>query len=270
MRALIRIDLLDAANILPPREEREEYDKKIRELFSQIGFNARELKDTVSIPSQAELAICPDVEYIFHGVPEVVSEEEKKHLIMLGYTSDGQAKFVICSINQNVLHIRVRDDLFEKLRRSCREMCTSIWTYMVGLHWWGKHVRLKVREYIEVMEPGHHHPTIIGYVIHRPLKALLKQHPGESIMAFSTGLAALALFLFSPELAKPLAAFLEHIKHFEVAYIQGALERVYSAFLVTCTVTIIDLVVRYRALKYGLPILWNAGIEPTQDRVTKQ
>jgi hypothetical protein len=267
MRSLIRIQVIDPANALPPRSNRAEYDPAIAAAFTKIGFDPRVFHAGGSLPPQEELELSSDVAYIFEGVPDPTKTEEKKHLIMLGYTSEGQAKFVICSINQNVLHIRVREDLFDKLRRSCREICTSIWRHAAreGRRFGSSgEVRFAVRGPIEVMEPGHGHPTILGHIVRHPFSIVVNTYPGESVLAFITLAISAILFWWTPNCAPWLTAVIAHLKPFPPAYIQGALERTYSAFLVTFFVTVIDLSSKYREFRRVRPILWNAGIEPNR------
>jgi hypothetical protein len=130
MRALIRAYIREH-KALPNREDaREDYDNALIKLFQEIGYDARRLSGRQDrLPTQDELRDSKDVERLFDGVPDDLRDEETKHLIMLGYTSQGQAKFVVCSINQLVLHIRVRDDLFDKLKRACKEICVSSWNH---------------------------------------------------------------------------------------------------------------------------------------------
>jgi hypothetical protein len=270
MRALIRVEIVDPKCGLPPRANRAEYDPAIISLFGVIGYDARHLANACSLPTQGELEQSKDVEYLFEGVPDRVKDEEMKHLIMLGYTSEGQAKFILCSINQTILHIRVRDDLFDKLRRACKEICRSVWDHSARQikrsfllrKSSDKHFRIKGP--IEVMEPGHGHPTIIGQLVRHPLASLFKNNPGESALALVTLAIAVVMFWKTPEFAPALTAWLAHFKTFKPEYIQGVLERIYSAFLVTFFVTLMDLIIRYRELRRGRPIVWNAGIEPTK------
>src|SRR5207302_1793527 len=95
-----------------------------------IGYDARPLRDSPNVLSDQEhLEGSPVVALILKDVPPEVKNEESQHLVMLGYTSEGQANLLVCSINPNVLHIRVRDDLFDKLRRACKEICTNVWKH---------------------------------------------------------------------------------------------------------------------------------------------
>jgi hypothetical protein len=112
MRALIRIEIVDPKCGLPPRANRSEY-------ATERLCDARHLVNCPSLPTQPELDESEEVKYLFEDAPDLVKRKEMEHLIMLGYTSEGQAKFVLCSINQTILHIRVRDDLFDNLRRAC-------------------------------------------------------------------------------------------------------------------------------------------------------
>ena len=271
MRALIRVTINDPDGTLPSRESREEYNKAIIRLFSAIGFSPRSVTSSTSTPNQCDLEQSKDVQELFESLQGTIYEEEKKHLIMLGYTSAGQAKFVVCSINPDVLHIRARDDLFEKLRLACREICTKIWTHSDRMR--GSRLRFRRKEggpyltlddTIEVMEPGNKTVTILGHLIRRPLAAIPKSYHGKSILAASMFLLATSLFLFSPDLARPVQRILSTVKSFDVLYIQGALERTYSAFLVTFAITMLELYMKYIELRRLRPIVWNAGIEPTR------
>jgi hypothetical protein len=273
MRALMRIEIVDPKNQLPDRNDREQYDAAVVALFKEIGYDARQLSSmATTLPSQAELEQWEEVKRLFEGVPNNVLSEEAKHLVMLGYTSEGQAKFVVCSINQRIIHIRVRDDLFDKLRRACREICTSIWKHAAYMHRpFGKrssYLYLRVNGPVEVIEPGHGHATILGHLIKSPFRELVKTYPRESSLAVITFLVSLTLFWITPDLAPVLTKELQRIKDFQTSYIQGALERTYSAILVTFFLTTVDLAIKFRQLWIGRPIIWNAGIEPSRPQPT--
>jgi hypothetical protein len=269
MRALIRVTVQDRGATLPKREDRQEYDSAITDLFRAIGFDPRSLAGSKTLPSQMELETSEEVKALFEGLQGTIAEEEKKHLIMLGYTSAGQAKFVVCSINQNVLHIRVRDDLFEKLRLACGEICARIWAH--STRWRprfnkrnaGQRRALQLAEVIEVMEPTHKTATILGHLIRWPWVATIRYHRGESLLALVALVTSGTLFWYTPELAEPLTRFLARLKTFQPSYVQGALERTYSALLVTFAITAIELLIKYIELRRGRPIMWNAGIEPS-------
>jgi hypothetical protein len=273
MRALMRIEIVDPKRQLPSRNDRDQYDAAVVALLKEIGYDARQLSSTATtLPSQAELEQWEEVKRLFEGVPNNVLLEETKHLVMLGYTSEGQAKFVVCSINQRIIHIRVRDDLFDKLRRACREICTSIWKHAAHMHrTFGKrpsYLYLRVNGPVEVIEPGHGHATILGHLIKSPLRELIKTYPRESSLAVITLLTSLILFWITPDFAPVLTKWLQRIKDFQISYIQGALERTYSAILVTFFLTIVDLAIKFRQLWIGRPIIWNAGIEPSRPQPT--
>lgn len=71
-------------------------------------------------------------------------------------------------------------------------------------------------------------------------------------------------FWFSPDWATPMTEFFKPFKEFKTEYIQGVLERVFSALIVTCFVTGHDLFMKYREINRNRPIVWNAGIEPNK------
>lgn len=273
MRALIRAEIRGCPDSFPDRGDRREYDAAVIQLVKDIGYDARHLHICLDhLPTQQEMEASEDVAKLFEGVPDPVKTQELKHLVMLGYTSEGQAKFVVCSINQNVLHIRVRDDLFDKLKRACKEICMCAWRHALKrsrlfrlirrkTNW---HLYLFIRGPIEVMEPNHSHATILGHLVRKPLNTLIRHHPGESFLVASALILSLLLFWYTPDWAPSLTQLLIPLKKFEPQYVQGLLERVYSALLVTFFITALDLAVKYRELYRNRPILWNAGIEPTK------
>src|SRR5687767_6561492 len=106
MRALIRAEIVDPGGVLPSRDERETYDAMIVELFKNIGYDPRSLAGHCN-PTQDELEQSKEVAVLFENLQGTIFDEEKKHLVLLGYTSAGQAMFVVCAINQTTLHIRV-------------------------------------------------------------------------------------------------------------------------------------------------------------------
>lgn len=268
MRALIRAEIKGFCNKLPSRNDRTKYDHVLVELFKNIGYDAREWAG--HLPTQDELEESADVNRLFESVPETIKNEELKHLVLLGYTSEGQAKFVVCSINQNILHIRVRDDLFDKLKRACKEICMGAWRHAaVSSFLMRRHRKepnwdlfLSIRGPIEVMEPNHSHPTILGHLTRKPMRTLFKHQAGESILAVLAFSLSILLFLFTPDWAPIVTQILLPIKTFDQQYIQGLLERIYSALIVTFFITTLDLAVKYRDLYRNRPILWNAGIQP--------
>lgn len=278
MRALIRVKITARHNALPPREHREAYDKAIIALFRDIGYDPRTVEGSGAIPTQDELANSKEVKHLFENLldtDEKIVGEEMKHLVMLGYTSAGQAMFVVCSINQDVLHIRVRDDLFEKLRQACSELCGEAWThehkYWVSglLLQKSPAAALRLNDTIEVMEPHHKTATIRGHLVRSAIGATWKYYAAERNLALVTLGIALMLFWNTPQLAPPLTDFLARFKTFDNAYVQSAIERISSAFLITAAVTMLELTIKFFDLRRAKPIMWNAGIEPSRGPSTK-
>jgi len=271
MRALIRVTIVDPSGSLSSREDRENHDKEIIALFKAVGYDPRSLGTNRGLPTESELEESPEVRSLFENLEGTILEEERKHLLMLGYTNAGQARFVVCSTNPKVLHIRVRDDLFEKLRVACAEICVKIWKHSAQQRLRNFISRkpqrrryLQLHDVIEVMEPAHKTATILGNIIRRPLRAVFKYHQKETLLAVFTLVTSVLLFWYAPDLAPPLTKTLATLKSFKVEYIQGALERTYSALLVTFAVTGVQLLLRYFEFRKSRPIMWNAGIEPTR------
>ena len=49
---------------------------------------------------------------------------------------------------------------------------------------------------------------------------------------------------------------------FPSGYVQGGLERTYSAFTVTFFITVLTLLFQYNALRRDRPIRWNSAVRP--------
>lgn len=159
---------------------------------------------------------------------------------------------------------RVRDDHFEKLKRACRELYQKSRKGSLK-QMWNFGYRLKISKLIEVMEPNHGHPTIVGIIIERPLLVILRQELAEAVI----GLAAISVVLVLLFFANPLAGFLvDALKRIDIlpagygiVAMNGALDRLDTAFMVTAFVAFMQLIMKWIKLRKNRPILWNEGIE---------
>lgn len=272
MRALIRASIVThGTESLPDRADREKYDAAIVKLLQDVGFDPRTVSGSSSVPTPEQLAESPEVRALFENLQGTIVDEEKKHLVMLGYAGSGQALFVVCAINQNEIHIRVRDDLFEKLRAACTEICTKVWSHarrrrsLWSLRRRESSFTLRLADQIDVMEPNHKSATIKGRIIYRPLLALFKYHRTATRVALATSFLAAVLFVYAPAIAPRLAAGLSWLRAFDPLYVQGTLERVFSAFLVTFFISLLELFLTWRDYHRRKPVVWNAGIEPSTE-----
>ncbi len=91
MRGLIRVTIVDPGGGLPPRYDREKYDKEVIELFRAVGYDPRSPGEKNNLPTQIELQESAEVRNLFENLGGTILEEERKHLVMLGYTNAGQA-----------------------------------------------------------------------------------------------------------------------------------------------------------------------------------
>ena len=189
-------------------------------------------------------------------------------MIMLGYTSEGQSTFLVCAINPSELHIRFRQGLFERLRRSCVEITRKL------RHHHGAKLTLKrelrrrarTRRIIEVMETKRDIPTIRGEIITSAFRELARRHWPEMIIALLTFAISAVLFFLTPRIAAPTHTWLRQLGFgFTLPYVSGAFERIYSAFLVTFFITSLTLFVNLIVIYRSKPIKWNSEIEPRTD-----
>ena len=108
------------------------------------------------------------------------------------------------------------------------------------------------------MEPKSFFPTIKGEIIQNPFREVLTKEYAEAIIMAVSFVLAGVLFFTTPSMAPRLKRFLESLGFFfETSYIQGAVERVFSAFVVTFFISFIGLIIKYFALRRRRPIDWS-------------
>lgn len=262
MRAVI---MPGTGTAFPDRlEDKDEYDRAVINIFKSMGYDPRSFYDAEGKNLPIKLVETRDVELLFEGVPKDIANEEIKHLVMVGYTSEGQAHFVVCSINRHDLHLRIRDDLFEKLRRACAEICDRSWRAHAKNP---NDPHLDINNTIEIIEHGHSHATIRGDIVQKPLKTVIYENVAETLIIFITFIFSVLLFLFAPKIAENIYDAMKPTELFTKQYVQGFIERVDSALLVTFAIALINISLKYIQLRKTKPIKWNARIEPTS--VTK-
>jgi hypothetical protein len=112
------------------------------------------------------------------------------------------------------------------------------------------------------MEPHRDHPTIQGEIIYSALSEVLQRNSNQRIMMIIAMIISGTLFIYSPQLApiiQPLFTWINPLM--TVGYIQGALERTYSAFLVTFIVTFFTFAIQVFQLRKQKPIIWELDLE---------
>jgi hypothetical protein len=214
---------------------------------------------------------------ILHDIPKDIESQEKNHLVMMGYISQGQAHFTVAAINPGELHVRIQAPLFDRLRKACEDFNQKVVAFSRRKLSWslpglGREVsaeqyRILVNPVIEVLEAHRDHPTLEGDIIRNPWREVTRENPGELAIVSFTFIISLLLFLFTPDLAPKLAGYFVAINpQFTETYIQGTLERIYSAFFVTFSITLFGLAVRARNLKQFMPIKWGPFNPPRRRR----
>lgn len=206
---------------------------------------------------------------IFKDAPEDIQDEEKKRLIMLGYTSKGQSNFLVVAVNPEEIHIRIRQGLFNRLRACATEICDKskkhrdrINQFFGFIQLWRKEAYLVPDSKIEVMESKRDEPTISGQIIDSALKEVYRNDKAEFILMILAAIIAIIGFVYTPSSASYFKNILDHLGgNYEVSYVQGAMERIYSAFLVTFFVTFINIIIKINSVRIDKPIVWNSGIK---------
>lgn len=255
-----------------------EHNKIIEQLIARKE-NSEDIKSSVSSDesfldfyakkAQEILGNSKECLKIFKDAPEDIQDEEKRRLIMLGYTSKGQSNFLVVAVNPQEIHIRIRQGLFNRLRACATEICEkskeyrnqSGWLFGIG-HIFKKTAYFVPDSKIEVMESKRDEPTISGQIIDSALKEVFRNDKAEFILMILSAGIAIVGFIYTPSYAPYFKNILEHIVGtYDVLYVQGAMERIYSAFLVTAFVTFINIIIKINSVRLDKPIVWNSGIK---------
>src|SRR5262245_32223361 len=228
-----------------------------------MGFDAKS--------TGAEVLTRPETGRIIDHIPDDIKDEELHHPILLGYISDGQVHFLVCAVNQRELHIRLQAPLFLRLRRACVELVRknrslSFRRRLIG---WVPFVQPK-RPYItltptiQVLEPGRDEPTIEGTIVNKAFVAAVRRSSDSTIISVLFGSLALTLFFFAREVATVISGRLS--SKYSVDYVEGAIERMFSALLVTSLVAGLGVLIRYLELRRTRPIEWDVltGSRPSR------
>lgn len=276
MRALIRADLQPTNYFSSLWNKREKYNSQVTQLFLEMGFAPVKV-------GQKALLEDPFVQEIIEDMPPDIKEQETQHIIMLGYVGEGQSHFIVTGVNPSVIHIRIKGRLFGRLRRACVEIIKKSRQlrdkrqirFLGGRLVFSKYKTthegnndsvlpyLEIKPIIEVMEPMRDHPTILGEIIESAFVEVLRRNRYEVWLIGFTLIGTVALFFTSPPLAPILERFLLffHITNYNALYIQNALERTFSAFLVSFAVTLLGVFVKIFEMSRLKPIKWDSDTE---------
>ncbi len=279
MRALIRADLQPSDHFSFLWREREEYDSQIIQMFLDMGYAPVKV-------GQEALLNDPFVNEILEDMPPDIKEQETEHLILLGYVGEGQSHFIVTGVNPTEIHIRIKGRLFGRLRRACTDLIKNARKLrdkrqvriLGGRLLIAKskasekdHISsapyIEIRHTVEVMEPKRDHPTMLGEIIESASIEGLRQSKYDLVLIAFTLFGSIGLFFGSPLLAPVLYDLLNWlgITGYDVEYIQGALERTYSAFIVSFFVTGLGILTKIFDLQKSKPIKWDTDLESKRD-----
>lgn len=252
------------------------------------------------LPSGQNVSVSPDcfldanvrqiVKDLIRETPRALRRFEYRRVIMLAYGRD-QAYFLVSAVNIDELHIRIKGGLFGSTERTCKDLIrkvshdrkqvhpTLLRTLFLAL---GRHRNqlgsgyLTLTHNIEVIEPGERNATIFGEIIESPLRDLIKKNRSEYRLALLFFFSSFLLLIFTPTLAiwlEPLAVWVQSIleyffnpdviPEYTSLYIQGTLERLYSALFVTSIVTAANLIYKFLDIRRTRPINWRLDIDET-------
>lgn len=279
MRALIRADLQPSDHFSFLWREREEYDSQVIQMFLDMGYAPVKT-------GQDALLNDPFVNEILEDMPPDIKEQETEHLILLGYVGEGQSHFIVTGVNPTELHIRIKGRLFGRLRRACADLIKNArklrdkrqFRLLGGRILLAKFKAfekdnissapyIEIRRTVEVMEPKRDHPTMLGEIIDSAIVEGLRQSKYDSVIILFTLFGSIGLFFGSPILAPVLHDFLNwlRITGYDAKYIQEALERTYSAFLVSFFISGLGVLTRIFNLRQSKPIIWDTDLESKRD-----
>jgi hypothetical protein len=273
MRALIRAKLNPPEHFNSLWHNRVEFDKAVADLFQDMEFGPE-------ITGQEAIINDSIAQKIIQDIPEDIKEQETKHLILLGYSGLGQAHFIVSGVNPTEIHIRIKGGLFGRIERSCRDITDKSLKlkksrqksppFFLSKNSEGTYLTLS--PVIDVLEPTRDTPTITGEVIEAPMSEVIRKSRNEVALIIFTFLGALFLFFLTPTLAPGVQKFLSglvspaYAQGYTLIYVQGALERTYSAFLVTFSVSVIGLLTKIFELWRLKPVKWIMDIESKNNR----
>jgi hypothetical protein len=279
MRALIRADLQPSDHFSFLWNERDEYDSQVIQMFLDMGYAPVKI-------GQEALLNHPFVNEILEDMPPDIKEQETEHLILIGYVGEGQSHFIVTGVNPTEIHIRIKGRLFGRLRRACTDLIKNARKLRDKrqIRILGGRLRIaksktsekdsissapyiEIRRTVEVMEPKRDHPTMLGEIIDSASAEGLRQSKYDIVIILFTLLGSIGLFFSSPYLAPVLHDFLSWlgISGYDTKYIQEALERTYSAFLVSFFIAGLGVLTRIFDLHQSKPIKWDMDLESKRD-----
>lgn len=223
------------------------------------------------------------IKEIIREIPESIRKTECRRVVCFGYSSDGQSHFLVFAMNINDLHIRIRGGLFGKTEQACKDLiqkaaqhrkginspARNIKAMLTGSYKNANNVFMTINPSVDVMEPGQSMPTIKGEIVESVWKEIYKSNRREVLLSIIFFSVAFLLLVFSPTMAiafNPTALFFENVlksflnpnivPNYTVDYIQGALERTYSALFVSSVVSIAGLATKVFDIVKTMPIKW--------------
>jgi len=322
MRALIRVklhpferfnQLWDVDNLSGESPSTDDYEREIRQLLRRLHYDVFDIcqedmdmilndleheskssssEKTKKLVRSAQCGLTEDniltIKDIIREIPQKLRDKECRRAICLGYSSEGQAPFIVFAVNIRDLHIRIRGGLFGKTERACKDIILKAAIHrkinksiaarfgrLISGQWRNfQPTYLTIQKKIEVMEPNEPMPTIVGTVIESVWAELYSTNRREVLLSAAFFFVALILVIFTPTMAvqfEPIAKVFETIlksfinprlvPSYEVQYISSALERTYSALFVSSLVSFATLLTSYVDIKRNFPIKWVMDIE---------
>jgi len=169
-----------------------------------------------------------DARTLTNDIPDHIHEKELDSWVLTGYEDKGQVSFIVTLHNSNNVYIRIKANLFRKMKQTCEIFLRKLVEYEVTVKY-GKqkksflysiilklkklyiftknslftgwniepYIRLSKTTPIEVMEPMKEQPTIRGYVISPIFRYILNEHAADIflILIISTSIILLYFYL---------------------------------------------------------------------------
>lgn len=270
MRALLRAKLRPVNRFIELWDNETEYVSAVASIFRAMGFAIDFLGKEDVMQSEA-------FKRIMNNTPEEIFADETKRPIMVGYSSSGQAPFLVVAVNPTDLHIRVQAEILMRIENSCAEILSKAIDHakeqrtpiLSRLREDVSKPYIAIGSTINVMEPHRSVPTILGETVGTSfltvLGTVIRKNRQDVILVLFTLLGSVLLFFSTPFLAEYLSNSLSRLigeanaQVYNADYIKGALERTYSAFLVTFFVSTLNLATRAFDLWRKRPIGWTAS-----------
>ena len=218
-------------------------------------------------------------------LPDQLRERELDAWILTGYEDEGQVSFMVTLYNSTSIYIRIKANLFRKMKHTCKLLMNEINNYSyITLFGRSDHnllsimkhkftvfakrtkyiiyksprenldyIRLSEETPIEVMEPKKEQPTIRGYFVRITPSYLWGKYKTE-IKLLAVLLVLIWATMGKNDIIEQIINYANTID--DPKSLHSSIERINTGFIVTFCVSFANLFIKVRSDKNKAPIDW--------------